>query len=199
MRKFLALSKHALRGKFQTKESPPEYWHLDFLRVLLRTLEPKLSVEVGVSKGEATNIFCQFSEKVIGIDRDPNSEKHISHLKNVQFMNLDSWAALDLLREEHSGKIDFCFIDGNHAADIVFGDFERAYDLMSEKGLILLHDTYPKSLEYTSSKNEWCGSAYLVPEMIRQSYPDLELITIPSHPGITIVQKRISRPHWVKA
>jgi predicted O-methyltransferase YrrM len=198
MRKFPAIPTHSVMSKFLRVEPIAEYWHLEFLGVLLKTLKPKLSIEVGVSKGEATAAFSEFSEKVIAIDMDTDSKKYISRLKNVHFMNLDSWSALEQLKNSHVSKVDFCFIDGNHVADVVFGDFERAYVLMSEQGLILLHDTYPKSEEFVSSKNEWCGSAYLVPEMIRQKYPELDLITIPSHPGITIVQKRISRPQWMK-
>ena len=197
MRKFLAYFKDKLKNRFFSREPIPAYWHLDFLGTLLKTLKPTISIEVGVSKGEATVAFSKFSEKVFAIDMDSSSQKYISHLRNVQFINLDSWNALDRLSESHTGRVDFCFIDGNHVADIVFGDFERAYVLMSEHGLILLHDTYPKSVEYVSAKNEWCGSAYLVPEMIKQKYPNLDLITIPSHPGITIVQKGISRPHWM--
>jgi hypothetical protein len=197
MRTFLVFFKDKFKSRFLSTETTPDYWHLDFLGVLLKTLQPKISVEVGVSKGEATVIFSKFSEQVFAIDMDASSHKSISHLKNVNFISSDSWNALEQLRGSHTGRVDFCFIDGNHVADVVFGDFERAYFLMSEHGLILLHDTYPKSKEYVSTKNEWCGSAYLVPEMIKQKYPNLDLITIPSHPGITIVQKRISRPHWM--
>jgi hypothetical protein len=69
--------------------------------------------------------------------------------------------------------------------------------MMSEGGVIALHDTYPKSIEFTSEANEWCGSAYRVPEMIRKSYPDFECITIARHPGLTLVQKAISKPFWM--
>jgi predicted O-methyltransferase YrrM len=175
----------------------PDYWHLTFLDSLLNVTKPKVSVEIGVAEGEGTRILSKHSEQVFAVDSDPGSSRFISHLKNVEWINSSSWEALSNLGESHGSKVDFCFIDGDHRSEIAFGDFERAQRLISPEGIIALHDTYPRSNEFASEKNEWCGSAYRVPSMIQKKFPDFECITIPKHPGLTLVQRRISQPSWM--
>ena len=181
----------------QEDQQASEFWHLPFLSVLLPNFLPTISVEVGVAEGESTNIVSKFSTKVFSIDMDSSCAAKVSHLKNVNFVNSDSWSALDALAIDYSNGVDFCFIDGNHTAEIAYGDFVRAYKLMSNRGIILLHDTYPKSEAYVSEENQWCGSAFKVPDTIRKDYPDLDVFTFPIHPGLTLVQKSFARPIWM--
>lgn len=174
-----------------------DFWHLPFLSVLLSNFSSSVSVEVGVAEGESTEILSKLSNKVFSIDMDAKCAQKIKHLHNVSFINSDSWSALDSLLDDFENKVDFCFIDGNHVSEIVYGDFLRSFKLMSERGIIILHDTYPKSEEYVSEINQWCGSAFKVPNLIRANFPDLDVFTLPIHPGVTLVQKRISRPLWM--
>ena len=175
----------------------PDYWHLVFIDSLLQVMKPNISVEIGVAEGQGTRILSRHSTKVFAVDSDPASLKFISNLKNVEWMNSSSWDALSLLCTSYQSKVDFVFIDGDHRAEIAFGDFERALKLITPEGLIALHDTYPKSIEFTSEANEWCGSAYRVPSLIRKNFPEFECITIPRHPGLTLVQRRVSKPLWM--
>jgi predicted O-methyltransferase YrrM len=185
------------KSQFEHYES--EFWHLPFLRVFLANFSPNVSVEVGVAEGESTEILSRFSNQVFSIDMDSNCGRKINHLPNVNFINSDSWTALDALANDLRSKVDFCFIDGNHVSEIVYGDFVRASKLISERGIICLHDTYPKSIEYVSEENQWCGSAFKVPDIIRREFPEFDVFTIPIHPGLTLVQKRLTKPLWMNS
>lgn len=175
----------------------PNYWHLSFLDSFLNVLKPQISIEIGIAEGQGTRVLSRHSTNVFAVDSDANSLNFVKNLKNVTWVNSSSWEALTQFSHNLESKVDFCFIDGDHRSEVAFGDFERAQKLMSEGGVIALHDTYPKSIEFTSEANEWCGSAYRVPEMIRKSYPEFECITIARHPGLTLVQKAISKPFWM--
>lgn len=196
-RQLSRMSSSRMSRMSQIEQYESDFWHLPFLTVLLTNFAPNVSVEVGVAEGESTEIVSKFSKQVFSIDMDVSCEKKINHLKNVNFMNSDSWSALDKLSHKFSNTVDFCFIDGNHVSDVVYGDFVRAFKLMSDRGIVLLHDTYPKSSAYVSEENQWCGSAFRVPEMIRTNFPELDVFTIPIHPGLTLVQRRFSRPIWM--
>lgn len=202
MRNKLARTTSNVRQLVSKKPSlltDPDYWHLSFLDSFLKVLKPQISIEIGIAEGQGTRILSRHSKSVFAVDSDPNSLSFVKNLKNVTWVNSSSWKALTEFNASLESKVDFCFIDGDHRSEIAFGDFERAQKLMSEGGVIALHDTYPKSIDFTSEANEWCGSAYRVPEMIRKSYPEFECITIPRHPGLTIVQKAITKPFWMRS
>lgn len=175
----------------------PDYWHLTFLESILRTLKPGTSVEIGVATGAGTSILSRYSKSVYAVDLNPDAYKFIKNLHNVDFMNSTSWEALEFLQKNHSEKIDFIFIDGDHRQEIAFGDFVRAKELVSPGGIIALHDTYPRSREFISQDNEWCGSAYKLPGMIHDKFPEYNCLTIPIHPGLTLAQRRIDQPLWM--
>ena len=173
------------------------YWHLNVIDQLLSVLKPEVSVEVGVAEGQGTQVISRHSSRVFAIDMDLEAKINISKLKNVTFIHRDSWSALEAFSETLANKVDFLFIDGDHRAEIAYGDFSRAQALLSARGIIALHDTYPGDSSFVSEENEWCGSAYLVPEMIRKNFPEFDCVTLPIHPGLTLVQRRIKKPIWM--
>jgi predicted O-methyltransferase YrrM len=192
-----ASSIRQLLSKDSSISADPDYWHLTFLDSFLKVLKPQISIEIGIAEGQGTRVLSRHSKSVFAVDSDANSLSFVKNLKNVTWVNSYSWEALEQFSGNLESKVDFCFIDGDHRSEIAFGDFERAQKLMGEGGVIALHDTYPKSIDFTSEANEWCGSAYRVPEMIRMTYPEFECITIARHPGLTLVQKAVSKPFWM--
>lgn len=101
-------------------------------------------------------------------------------------------------------KIDFLFIDGDHSYDGVKLDFELYINLLSENGVIVLHDTdgnYEESLIVSEDAKKdhfrFDGPAKFVKEL--EKNPTYNLINLfnfrilptkPSSSGITIVNKR---------
>lgn len=102
-------------------------------------------------------------------------------------------------------KIDFLFIDGDHSYEGVKKDFELYSKILSDNGVIVLHDT-DYSFEETlivseDSKKDYhsfSGPSQLVKEL--QQSPDWNLINLhnfrilmdkPSSSGITIINKKL--------
>lgn len=102
-------------------------------------------------------------------------------------------------------KIDFLFIDGDHSYDGVKKDFELYSKILSNNGVIVLHDTdenYENTLivseEAKKDYHSFSGPSQLVKEL--QQSPDWNLINLhnfrilmdkPSSSGITIINKKL--------
>ncbi|WP_282459185.1 class I SAM-dependent methyltransferase, partial [Mycoplasmopsis arginini] len=101
-------------------------------------------------------------------------------------------------------KIDFLFIDGDHTYEGVKLDFDLYSNLLSDKGVIVIHDTdeeYEETLIISEdSKKEhhrFDGPSKLVKEL--EKIPTWNLVSLhnfriladkPSSSGITIINKR---------
>jgi hypothetical protein len=101
-------------------------------------------------------------------------------------------------------KIDFLFIDGDHSYDGVKKDFDLYSKLLSDSGVIVLHDTdsnYEKSLVVSEDSKQnhfpFNGPSKLVSELQTDSNWDLIklhnfgiLKDKPSSSGITIIKRK---------
>lgn len=159
-------------------------WHPRFIAQLVKIIEAESYLEVGVYRGETIRKVAKNCRKNVGVDIDPLAIKSIHRLRNTT-------GYLGTLQDYYNSKsvhsnFDIIFIDANHAAEAVFRDFETATKLVSPRGIVMLHDTWPKNEEYTSEK--YCGSAYLAVEQIRNKFLDWNCVTLPFHPGLTICQ-----------
>jgi hypothetical protein len=102
-------------------------------------------------------------------------------------------------------KIDFLFIDGDHSYEGVKKDFELYSKLLSNNGVIILHDSDPNfeetlivSEDAKKDYHSFSGPSQLVKEL--QQSPDWNLINLhnfrilidkPSSSGITIINKKL--------
>ena len=84
---------------------------------------------------------------------------------------------------------DFIFIDADHALQAVGSDFAVAWGFLAEDGIIALHDTNPETEADTAPG--YCDSAWKFPMFLAGA--GVEAVTLPFHPGLTIVRKRM---HW---
>jgi predicted O-methyltransferase YrrM len=80
---------------------------------------------------------------------------------------------------------DCVFIDANHSAQSVREDFGGILPYVSPEGLILLHDSNPET--EADCQPGYCGDAW---RFVRSLTVDFECVTLPFHPGITIVRNR---------
>ena len=81
---------------------------------------------------------------------------------------------------------DFVFIDADHAAESVRKDFSQMWPFVSPDGIVCLHDTNPeKQSDATPGlcDDSWKFALYLLGA-------GHESVTLPYHPGLTIVRKR---------
>lgn len=86
---------------------------------------------------------------------------------NVSIMTTDAYH--QLLRKNNT-TIDFLFIDADHSKEQVKKDFINYFDLVSDHGIIILHDTHPASIEYVNPKA--CGDAYSIVMELQREFLD---------------------------
>jgi FkbM family methyltransferase len=170
-----------------------ENWHEDFIVNLAAQLMPQIYVELGLYHCELFNAMIPYSETLIGVDVSAEAGKYMIQSEKVMFMNMTTDEFAELLKK-HPVSIDLLFIDADHTKESVLKDFWNYFPFVKEQGLILLHDTYPKNSQYTDKG--YCGNAYLVIDELKNHFDEFEFVTIPIHPGLTIIRKRKTQLAW---
>ena len=96
----------------------------------------------------------------------------------------------DYLREwvRADGPFDIVFIDADHSARAALSDFEAVWPYVKPEGLVLLHDTNPDTEADTAPG--YCGDSWIVARYLANK--GYESVTLPYHPGLTLVRKRTS-------
>jgi hypothetical protein len=165
-------------------------WHESFIGEIAKQMRPSAYLELGVYRGETYRKVSKWSEVSVGLDINPVAIKSISSIKN-SIPILGEISAL-AGRSDVPQTYDLIFIDADHAKESVVSDFKATSILLKSNGLILLHDTWPKSKSYTTPG--FCGDAYLAVGELRGYYPDWSFVTLPAHPGLTLCQKNSAMP-----
>ena len=151
-------------------------------------------LELGIRRGPAFNTVAPLVKKeAFAVDINKECYKYIKHNENLRWFHGKSE---DFLRSHPpEKKFDLVFIDADHSHSASMKDFDLVFPFVRDNGLILLHDTYPPSEEFTSSK--YCSDTYKTAEFIRRSYPDqCEICTLPFYFGISIVRKLDRQLLW---
>jgi len=134
--------------------------HIPFAFYLISCLEPGVFVELGVDKGTSFNAFCQAIKtlktgaKCYGVDTwqgDEHAgfydEAAYNELLNYQQAEYGDFAHLLKMKFDEAvvyfsdGSVDLLHIDGYHTYEAVKHDFESWLPKMSDKGVVILHDT----------------------------------------------------------
>lgn len=132
--------------------------HREFAEWLVREVQPKLTVELGVDYG--FSLFCFANQgigEVVGIDTfegdemtgvhgtaeavvqsviDQNKYTNITIQKSTFDECFETWD-----KEDPTKKIDILHIDGLHTYTAVKNDYDKWSTLLSDNGVILMHDT----------------------------------------------------------
>ena len=166
-------------------------WHLDFIVQLVRVLKPQKYLEIGIYRAGLINRLIPLIPEITAVDVDPESGKFIESSNNVEFVNLNSQ---EFWKTNPVNDYDLIFIDGNHSREVVLDDFHGALRSIKAEGVILFHDTYPLDKEATNPAR--CDTGYLAIEMLSHQTNEFEMMTIPVHPGLTLVRKRSRQVPW---
>jgi hypothetical protein len=134
--------------------------HIPFAAWLVKVVEPKQFVELGSYSGTSYFAFCQAIKNAAletqcvaidtweGDDHTGNysaeifqgfsqyNDAHFGGFSRYLRMRFDD--ALPLIEE---GTVDLLHIDGLHTYEAVINDFTTWFSKMSERGVILFHDT----------------------------------------------------------
>jgi len=142
----------------------------------------KTYIEYGVRGGENIEQIAPHVERAIGVD----IFSYESKTQNVQThsMTTDDFSKYFL----PTINFDYAFIDADHSSKQVLIDFDNLFKYINLGGYIFLHDTYPCEEFLLAPK--FCNDCYLSPILIREKYPNVEILTIPLNPGLTIVRKK---------
>ena len=133
--------------------------HTPFAAWLVRVLEPAMIVELGTHRAVSYMAFCQANArltrpaKCFAVDTwqgDEHAGRYDDSIfQNVRLLNekYESFSTLlrcrfeEALGQFDAGMIDLLHIDGLHTYEAVSNDFHSWLPKMSEKGVILFHDT----------------------------------------------------------
>lgn len=140
----------------------PSAWieHIPFAFFIIEKLKPKIVVELGVHYG---NSFFAFNQAIreLNIQSNTYGVDHWAGDEHAGFYNEDAFNYVQSLNQQHfsefstllrmdfdqaqnyfaNGSIDLLHIDGFHTYGAVKHDFETWLPKMSERGIVLLHDT----------------------------------------------------------
>ena len=158
-------------------------------------------LEIGIRRGPCFNAVAPLvSKEAYAVDINKECYNGIKHNKNLRWFHGKSQ---DFLKQHDPKKqFDLVFIDGDHKYTEVLNDFRGVFPLVRENGIILLHDTYPPSEEYTSSS--YCFDAYKAADWIRtwNQKDDFqyrcEIVTLPFYFGVSVIRKTNKQLLWME-
>lgn len=101
-------------------------------------------------------------------------------------------------------QFDVVFIDGLHTYSQSLSDVNQALDLLSEQGVIIMHDCFPpspsaaypaESLSHAASlklpgwTGEWCGDTWKTICHLRSSRDDLQIFVLSCDYGLGVIRR----------
>jgi predicted O-methyltransferase YrrM len=172
---------------------PIQSWHVELIEFLAKTLKPNVYLEIGIYEGETFNKVQALHK--IAVDIRAESLEYVENAENITKIHGDSNDTSKFLLNIDK-KVDLAFIDADHQANSVIQDFINIETFMSVKGIVLFHDTYPGTLEFSSP--QYCGDGFLAIPKLRSLFPDWNFVTLPMHPGLTIASRTDALPDWYR-
>lgn len=152
-------------------------FHETLIPMLVEGIGAKSYLEFGTHQNQTIGkVRC---EKRYGVDRQviSLSGAEMFHMTTEEFIKGHA---------RECGPFDFVFIDADHRREAVEADFYGIIDHVTPEGLVCLHDTNPET--EADTKDGLCSDAWTFPRTL-STYRH-EAVTLPYHPGLTIVRNR---------
>jgi hypothetical protein len=157
--------------------------HKSFLLFLSSWIKPENYLELGVRDGIVFSEISRNCKKSTAVDM---SEAKFEIPRNANFFLGTTDQFFQSLSQDT--KFDLVFIDADHSHEQSLKDFMNAQKFVIDDGFIILHDTYPINESFLD--NGLCSDAYKTPLYIKNFLiNEFEVLTLPFHPGLTIVKK----------
>lgn len=126
--------------------------HTDLINYIAKKITAKSYLEIGVFNPEHNYNKIDIPDKV-GVDPDPNAKASICLSSDEYFKTFSKFGI----------KFNVIFIDGLHHADQVKKDIINAWEMLTDGGVIVIHDSNPHSEHITHvprDNREWTGDVY---------------------------------------
>lgn len=155
--------------------------HADFIEILVKIFQPKSYLELGVQEGITFKVIERLVPKADAVDilKRFNTNKGIFFQgTTAEFFN------------QNVNIYDMIFIDANHDYDFVKYDFKHSLEILSNKGVLILHDTDPEEKWLLAADR--CSDSYrIVNEIDTDKY---FTFTFPlTEAGLTIITLKSNR------
>ena len=159
----------------------------EFIAKIASIVKPTTYVELGLCFGETFEKVLPYTTRAYGVDITPHENLRKLEANSKVSITYDTTDNFFLNFHE---PIDLALIDADHTATSALRDFEHTLNLLSDKGVILMHDTDPISEEYEQPK--YCGDSYkLVP--LLEARTDINIVTLPLLvAGLSLITKKNS-------
>jgi len=141
--------------------------HMPFLFALIKLMQPRTYVELGVHFGGSFVCACTAARRYspatqcIGVDSWQGDIHAGAYDGNAAYAKLQDYLStafpqakliretFDAARDKFTdGSIDILHIDGFHSYDVVKRDFEHWHQKLSNRGIVLFHDTAVREREF---------------------------------------------------
>jgi hypothetical protein len=165
---------------------PSDPTHLKSLVIsLANIIQPDIYLELGVQFGDTIKKVHPYTKRAIGVD----IKKQFVNSNAFEFYEMTTNTFFEKVKSKEIDLpfVDLVFIDADHSYEAAAQDFNNVFPLVSDQGLILMHDTYPRNVSETVST--LCGTVYKIAWEIRNTRKDCEIVTIPCFPGLSILRK----------
>lgn len=149
-----------------------------FLARVVEAVQARTYLELGIAKALNFNIISREVPYCVGVDIDPKCREWIGEdtPRNRFFpMSTDAYFAKYVNALPNGQKADVIYIDASHEYRQTLRDFEHSLTVVSDNGVIVLHDTRPPAKECLHTA--LCGSVWKAIFHIRIQSPELQVYT----------------------
>jgi glycosyltransferase involved in cell wall biosynthesis len=163
------------------------WWaHVPFAHWLVHETEPRVLVELGVHAGVSYSAFCQavrlggLATSCYGVDTwrgdghtgayGEEIYEEFCRYHNEQFGAFSTLLRCtfdEALNRIHDGSVDILHIDGFHAFEAVHHDFHSWLPKLSDRAVVLLHDTNERRDDF---------AVWRLWEALREQHPSFEFL-----------------------
>lgn len=153
-------------------------------------LKPNIYIELGVDEGKTFQMIAPFVHRAIAVDiKIPEclEDSETYEMSTDEFF-ADGWFI---------DKADLIFIDADHSYNGAKKDLKNALEILSDDGVIIMHDTDPVS-NYMADNPELCGDVYRIVDDIEDGLIEhINIVTVPiGDPGLSMItKKKTTRTH----
>lgn len=132
---------------------------------VLRTVQPKLAVEVGTYQGGSLSLISEHSGWVYSLDIDPEIPAKFARFKNTTFITESSATSLPALLarlERENAPLEFVLIDGDHSSDGVRRDLDSVLRYRpSRRVFVMMHDSFNGDCRAGMLAANWAGARHV--------------------------------------